>query len=363
MGSNPYYFGAPPQVNPMGGLMAALEYKLAQKKQAAEESYQQGELANRQAVIPYYQETAKTLAQERETQNQLGQQKVQDVIEKKAFQEEVRTATEGITNPHEQLAIAYGIARHRYPKIADGMWQIMKEDWDQQQAAKKIPEAQTKEFAPPGETAGVYQNMGVASDLPAAPTVQAQPDELGNMQLEPKPGVGLQTPVPNWQRIGDVKPPPEPKPSTAGIGRTIDVGGKKMQYNPDTGLYDIYVGPSDKATEDKAQTEKDRRIRLGIENRKIARLDALNRTYRAGQAAGSLNPMDEAELNQKKGEIQNDYEAQLAAAGFEVVPQAETAPPSNSPAMMPSHGNGRPTGRPTITPQQALEELKRRGRL
>jgi hypothetical protein len=399
MGSNPYYFGAPPRTDPAAGLLAALEYKLAEKRQGSTEAYQQGELENSRVRNQYLGAQSKALTDLRD-------QELNDRLQKEAFAREVSQEADhlGITDPHERVFLGYSIAMHKYAgtKVAADMSKVFMDDHKQQAEARAAAQASGQKanqisnlttehnIEPPGQPAGSYKT-GVMENLPAAPTVQAQPTPPIQTGLTSQPPIQPSGDMPTLETGGrsfsteslqDVQTPPGAMQQPLDYLKFL---GKTEQKEPRQTEYDIWVSQQPEGADTslegykramerisrKPESDKEnlrlRTIRQNIENRKIARLDGLEKAFRASQKVDSMtgvaNPMSAEELNQRKQQIQNDYEAQLLAAGFEVVPQTDSAPPSHSPAMLPSHGNGSPTARPAITPQQAIEELKRRGRL
>lgn len=92
------------------------------------------------------------------------------------------------------------------------------------------------------------------------------------------------------------------------------------------------------------------RLRQSAKNKKDRALAQLEREYRSPVAFGRMEPMGDEELLQRKQQIQNDFEDDLRAGGFDVTPFSYSGQVRLSSQ---SQGN--------ITREQALQELRRRG--
>lgn len=98
-----------------------------------------------------------------------------------------------------------------------------------------------------------------------------------------------------------------------------------------------------------------KRLRKSIKDKKDRALAALEREYRSPAAFGRFEAMSDDELLQRKQQIQDDFENDLTAAGFEATPFSYSGQlrPSQPLSATPRTGG--------ITREQALQELRRRG--
>lgn len=168
---------------------------------------------------------------------------------------------------------------------------------------------------------------------------------------------------------------------------TIQVGDRIMQYNEDTGRFDIDVGPArterpgargsdvtqladelEAAGMSRADAlvEARRRLRsvgqreprekppsralaVQIENRKNRKLADLNREREKRQVEDE-NPMAREDFIDRAQQIQDEYEAELEAAGFNVSEHQDVRAWPGFGGPGPTRGRPAPTAKPTVRP-------------